>query len=412
MLVGMAIQMKEWGMMPLPGRGAQVPTYGINRWWGDTFEQLGRGISSAGKEAAEMVQAREKVEQAGDLAGFYGRLQDAVTEAGEELRERDNVRDWDYAWKEACTPRVQEALKEVPYESREAARQLATAYTAAASLEQRRDAELERISGARDQWRQQLDAAVQQGDEQQAARWLEQGRGVFVPEGDMEGTRKDVQSRASLSRWRAFMQRQPMQTLRDMNAEDAPLPQGETERQTLKDEAEQTRRNLQTEAATQMSNEIQQDRESPVEWVQEAREAGVISDEQANAARQPRRAMTQSQRCDWLRRIDECPTEEESALRLDICMAPHTLENRRELLRHLDAASVLPQEERREMSRRLWSMYRNGRFGTPGDNIACARMASLQRSAQQLLANGDAKALAAWMDERRNEGDRWVCHQA
>ena len=412
MLVGMAIQMKEWGMMPLPGRGAQVPTYGINRWWGDTFEQLGRGITSAGKEAAEMVQAREKVEQAGDLAGFYGRLQDAVAEAGEELRERGNVRDWDYAWKEACTPRVQEALKEVPYESREAARQLAAAYTAAASLEQRRDAELERISGARDQWRQQLDTAVQQGDERQAAQWLERGRGVFVPEGDMEGTRKDVQSRASLSRWRALMQRQPMQTLRDMNAEDAPLPQGETERQTLKDEAEQTRRNLQTETATQMSNEIQQDRESPVEWVREAREAGVISDEQANAAQQPRRAMTQRQRCDWLRRIDECSTGDESALRLDICMAPHTLENRRELLRHLDAACALPHDERLALGNRLWCMYRSGRFGTPGDEPACARMVSLQRSAQRLLAAGDSKALAAWLDERRNEGDRWVCHQA
>lgn len=412
MLVRMAIQMKEWGMMPLPGRGAQVPTYGINRWWGDAFEQLGRGISSTGKEAAEMVQARNKVEQAGDLAGFYGRLQDVVAEAGEELRERDNVRDWDYAWKEACAPLVQEALKEVPYESREAARQLAAAYTAAASLEQRRDSELERISGARDQWQQQLDAAVQQGDEQQAAQWLEQGRGVFVPDADMESSHKDVQSRASLSRWRARMQQQPMQALRDMKAGDAPLPQGEQERQTLEEEAEQARRGLQTETATQMSNDIQQDRESSVEWVREAREAGVISDEQANAARQPRRAMTQRQRCDWMRRIDECSTEGESALRLDICMSPHTLENRRELLRHLDTASTLPQEERLEMSRRLWSMYRSGRFGTPGDNIACARMASLQRSAQQLLANGDAKALAAWMDERRNEGNRWVCHQA
>lgn len=412
MLERMAIQMKEWGMMPLPGRGAQVPTYGINRWWGDTFEQLGRGISSAGKEAAEMLKAREQVEQAGDLAGFYGRLQDAVAEAGEEMRGRGNVRDWDYAWKEACTPLVQEALKEVPYESREAARQLAAAYTAAASLEHRRDAELERISGAREQWRQQLDAAVQQGDEQQAAQWLEQGRGVFVPEGDMEGTRRDVQSRASLSRWRALMQQQPMQTLRDMKAEDAPLPQGETERQVLKDEAEQARRNLQTETATQMSNDIQQDRESSVEWVREARDAGVISAEQAYAARQPRRAMTQRQRCNWLRRIDECTMEDESALRLDICMAPHTLEDRRDLLRHLDAASALPQEERQETSRRLWSMYRNGRFGTPGDDMACTRMASLQRSAQQLLANGDAKALAAWMNERRNEGNRWVCHHA
>lgn len=412
MLVAMAIQMKEWGMMPLPGRGAQVPTYGINRWWGDTFEQLGRGVSSVGKESAEMLEAREKVEQAGDLAGFYGRLQDAVAEAGDELRERGNVRDWDYAWNEACAPLVQEALKEVPDESREAARQLAAAYTAAASLEQRRDTELNRISGARDQWRRQLDTAVQQGNEQQAAQWLERGRGVFVPESDMESTRKDVQSRASLSRWRALMQRQPMQTLRDMKAANAPLPQGETERQALEDEAEQTRRNLQTEAATQMSNDIQQDRESPVEWVREARDAGVISDEQANNTLGPRRTMSQRQRCDWLRRIDECPKEKESALRLDICMAPHSLEERRELLRHLDTANALPQEERREMSRRLWNMYLNGRFGTPGDDLACARMASLQLSAQQLLANGDAKALATWMDERRNEGDRWVCHHA
>ena len=412
MLVAMAIQMKEWGMMPLPGRGAQVPTYGINRWWGDTFEQLGRGVSSVGKESAEMLEAREKVEQAGDLAGFYGRLQDAVAEAGDELRERGNVRDWDYAWNEACAPLVQEALKEVPDESREAARQLAAAYTAAASLEQRRDTELNRISGARDQWRRQLDTAVQQGNEQQAAQWLERGRGVFVPESDMESTRMDVQSRASLSRWRALMQRQPMQTLRDMKAANAPLPQGETERQALEDEAEQTRRNLQTEAATQMSNDIQQDRESPVEWVREARDAGVISDEQANNTLGPRRTMSQRQRCDWLRRIDECPKEKESALRLDICMAPHSLEDRRELLRHLDTANALPQEERREMSRRLWNMYLNGRFGTPGDDLACARMASLQLSAQQLLANGDAKALATWMDERRNEGDRWVCHHA
>ena len=404
--------MKEWGMLPQPGRGVQVPTYGINRWWGDSFEQLGRGMASAGKEAAELLEARGRVERAGDLAGFYGRLQTAVEEAGEELRERDNVRDWDYAWREACAPRVQEALREVPYESREAARSLAAAFTAAASLEQRRDAELKRISGAREQWRQQLDSAVEQGDAQQAERWLEQGGGVFIPADGMEQARQDVQSRASLSQWRARMQRQPLQALREMKLADAPLPCGETERQTLRDEAEQTRRSLRSETATQMADDIRQDRESPAEWVQEAREAGVISDEQARAAGMPRRAMSQRRLCDWLRRIDEAPAEEADALRLDICTAPHTLADRRALLRHLDAACALPHDERLALGNRLWCMYRSGRFGTPGDEPACARMVSLQRSAQRLLAAGDSKALAAWLDERRNEGDRWVCHQA
>lgn len=408
----MAINMKEWGMMPYPSKGVQVPTYGINRWWGDSFEQFGRGLGSVGRDAAEMLQARDKVASAGDLAGFYGRLQDVVAEAGEELRARDDVKDWDYAWNEVCTPLVRDALREVPYESREAARNLAAAYTSAASLEQRRDAELERISGAREQWRHQLDAAVDSGDAQQAALWLEQGRGIFVPDAEMDGARERAQSGATLSQWRGRLQREPMRALGEMNADAAPLPLTDEDRRSLQQDAENTRRSLQTETAEQMADDIRNNRESSAEWVQEARAAGVISDEQASAAKSPRRRMSPEQHCQWMRRIDETAPENTAALRLDICTAAHPLEERRELLRQLDEAQAIPAEERRLLSGRLWNMYRAGRFGTPGDAPACRRLAELQQNARRLLADGNEKALSTWLAERGQEGEKWVCYQA
>lgn len=408
----MAINMKEWGMVPYPSKGVQVPTYGINRWWGDSFEQLGRGIAAAGKGVAEMEQAREQVSTAGDLAGFYGRLQDTVAEAGEELRERGNVKDWDYAWNAACAPLVQDALREVPYESREAARSLAAAYTAAASLEQRRDAELERISTARQQWRQQLDDAVQNGDAEQAALWLERGRGVFVPDSGMEEARERTQSGAELSQWRQRLQSEPMHALAEMKEPNAALPRRAEDRYSLEQDARNSRDKQETEAAEQMSNDILNNREPLPEWVQEAHAAGVISDEQANAAAQPQRRMTPEQRCQWMRRMDETPVENAATLRLDICTAPHPMEERRELLRQMQETQSLPAEERQLLSRRLWSMYRAGNFGTPGDAPACRRLAELQQNAHSLLAAGNEKALSAWLAERGSEGGKWVCHQA
>ena len=399
-------------MVPYPSKGVQVPTYGINRWWGDSFEQLGRGIASVGKGVAEMEQAREQVSAAGDLAGFYGRLQDVVAEAGEELRERGNVKDWDYAWNEACAPLVQDALQEVPYESREAARSLAAAYTAAASLEQRRDAELERISTARQQWQQQVDDAVNNGNTEQAALWLERGRGVFVPDAEMEEARERTQSGAELSQWRRRLQSEPMHALAEMKSPNAALPARAEDRNSLEQDARDTRGKQETEAAQQMSDDILNNREPLPEWVQEAHEAGVISDEQANAAAQPHRRMTPQQRCQWMRRMDEVSAENTATLRLDICTAPLPLEERQELLRQLQETQALPAGERQLLGRRLWSMYRAGNFGTPGDAPACRRLAELQQNAHSLLAAGNEKALATWLAERAGEGGKWVCHQA
>ena len=412
MLAGMAIQMKEWGMAPYPSKGVQVPTHGINRWWGDSFEQLARGLASSGKEAAQMLEARNRVASAGDLAGFYGRLQDVVAETAEELRTRGSVQDWDYAWNEVCTPLLRDALREVPGESREAARDLAAAYTAAASLQQRRDAELERISGARAQWQSRVDAAVQAGDADQASQWLERGRSLFVPEAEMPEARERVLSGANLSQWRNRLQRDPMTALGELNVESAALPERKEDRDTLHQEAQGVRDSLRTEAAAQMADDIQRDRESPVEWVQKARAAGVLSNEQANTCGQPRRRMSPAQRCDWMRRIHETAAGDAATLRLDICTAPHPLAERRELLRLMDAAQAVPEDERRALSRRLWNMYRAGNFGTPGDELACRRLEELQRGAQPILEEGNGKALAAWLAERSREGTRWVCHNA
>lgn len=407
---GMAIQMKEWGMLPYPGRGVHVPAQGIGGW-GAAVADAARGAQSVVQGAA-MQGARDKVASAGDLAGFYGRLQEVVAEAGEEMEARGEVKDWDYAWDNVCTPLVNRALQDLPEESRGAARELAAAYTARAALERRRDAELERISQSRAQWRGQLERAVQDGDEVSARLWLQQGRDVFVPAAEMEDMERCVQSGAALARWNSRLQQDPLAALGELAGESADLPGRQEDRARLQETAEDMRRTLRARAAGQLAEDVMAQRETPADWVEQATAAGVLTAEQGRAMRQPRRALPAAERCDWQRRIDERSGDDDDALRLEICTAAMPRAEQQRLLQRMQAGAGVPAEERRGLSRRLWGLYGSGCFGTPGDALACRRMDELQQDALALLAGGDRRALDSWLQDCSSREERWICYGA
>ena len=199
MLCSMAIRMKEWGMQAYPRQGVHLPVNSLNDW-GRTGKVLGQGVAEAGQGMTALVPVIDKVARAGKTADVAAMLDEIGRETADELAHLP-VRDWNYSWQQAYAPRVQEMLNQFTGEERQQALELSEVYGRRYSLEGRRNLELERIHQARRQWQERVDSAVQRGDEKAACQWVEQGRGVFVPEAEMQQTLSSTRSRSLQCSW-------------------------------------------------------------------------------------------------------------------------------------------------------------------------------------------------------------------
>ncbi len=417
MLRGMAIRMKEWGMLAAPGQPAHVRTQGLYGWE-RVGRSVGEGVSAAILGGAQLSELG-KVNRAGELADFSEQLRTISAEVSEELREAE-VQDWDYSWKAAATPRIREAVQALSADSREAGMELARMYTAQASIEARRDRDIRRVSTARGRWEQRVEASISAGQEQQASRWLEAGRGVFVPEEQMPARREEVRSRACHARWEARLQSSPLEALAEMASarekKEGGLPSRAAETRRLEQSCTRVRQSLRRELAQSFSACLHAGEDIEPETLELAARAGVLPEAAAApaAVRGARAAvMTDADREAWYRWLDcrEDGDEGEVSARLSIASAALPLEERRRLLRRLERTRGVPAADRRSLSNQLLALYHAGGLGCPGDAEARSSLLDMMDEGARLLAEQGVEAVSEWMEARRAGCDNWVCFE-
>ena len=410
MLAGMAIRMKEWGMLAYPRQGVQLPTHSLNDW-GRSGQAFGQGLAGALHGAAELAGAMQRVSSTGSEADVAGRLEAIAQETADELRDKP-VRDWDYSWQQAYEPRLHQMLAGLDSDAREQARRMSPTYSAHHSLRARRAAEVERIRHARRRWQERVESAVQQGDAEAARRWLEQGNGVFVPAAQLPQQLESVESRSLCARWQQQMQQNPAQALADWNAPGAARPTREEELRQLRPRMEQARRELESALALQLAAAVEQGEPPDEAALEQAAAAGVLPQEWLAAHRRTPQPLAVADTCDWLRRIDERAAGDDARLVAEIALSPIPTEERRLLLRRVQSTADLPPQQRAGISRALWALYHAGRFGCPGDAAALRCLGRLQDEAlqRQQTTPGD-KELRSWLETLQQSDEHWLCYQ-
>ncbi len=410
MLCSMAIRMKEWGMQAYPRQGVHLPLNALNDW-GRTGRALGQGVVEVGQGLAALAPAIEQVARTGRSAGAAAMLDEIGRETVEELLELP-VRDWDYSWQQAYAPRVHEMLNEFSGAEREEALRLSELYGEKYSLEGRRSMELERLRQAKSHWRRQVDTAVQSGDADSARQWVEQGRGVFVPESEMPQELESVQSRSLQSRWQQHLLQDPHTALAEWQSPTALKPAGQAELSALEKEMQKTRAVLFDQLAAQLGASLEQGDEPDARQLERAVAAGVLAPEQLALLQHPRAELSVAESCNWLRRIDERTEADDARLVVDIALAPLPVEQKQVLLRRLQDTAAVPQQRRSRMSRALWNLYRAGRFGCPGDEEAMRCLGRLQEEALRGMNSWSEKDCERWLETFSRAGeDNWVCFE-
>lgn len=407
MLVSMAIRMKEWGLLAYPRQAVHLPLNALNDW-GRTGRSLGKGVQELGHGLAELEPVIAKVSQVGQQADAVALLHEIGQETTEELLSLP-VRDWDYSWKQAYEPRVQEMLSQFSGEEREQARKLSSELGARFSLHGRREMELHRIGTARNQWQQQVDNAVQRGDEHAACQWVEQGRDVFVPEADMNRQLDEVRSRSVQADWQHRLQQNPYAALSAWQQADARKPEDAQALKAVESSMEKVRAGLFNELAGQLAATIEQGDEVDVGVLQQAVSAGVLPAAAAAGVEQEQTPLSVADTCNWLRRIDERAEADDAALTVDIALAPIPVAQRRLLLQRLQATGAVPSQRRSAMSRTLWNLYRSGGFGCPGDAESLLHLGRMQEEGLMRMVSEPEKDTQKWLEQLHHRADTWVC---
>lgn len=398
-------------MLSYPGRGVQVPVQGIATM-DEPAARLGRIIEGAAQMGAQLAEQQETVTSAGNLAEFAGRLKQVEDEARAEI-DMQNVRDWKYAWNQATEARLAEAVDELPRESRAAGRHLAAVYSAQASATAKRDYELGRIGLARHRWQARVDEAVERGDAEEAERWLKAGESLFVPPGELESRSRKVRSESVLNNWKTAFRENAPEALAALRRSDVCLPQEEADREALQELRDAQFHAVSREVAAEMERAVGQGQAFPTALLEKAAAAGVISPQQAAAAGQPEAEGGSPSAEDLNLRVDECPEDEhaETRLKLDILSAAVPMAAKRSLLQRLSRNREVPEAARGTLSRRLWNLYRGGRFGCPEDTEARRYLARLQAQAPEMLRRGSAQETERWLESVCPKEETWICYQ-
>ncbi|MGN0868665.1 MAG: hypothetical protein ACI4O9_03960 [Akkermansia sp.] len=419
----MAIRMKEWALVAYPGAGLRVPTAGIEGM-SQAAAQWGQGWVDAvtgGSELAEAVneqnkpeekksddvaldEAKRRVNTVGVVSQMQARLAEEMGAAGDSS-EGDEPGDWQSVWRRSGAPVVAETAAVLPPEWREAA----GAMVQRASLLAKRRYELESIAHSRHRWQEVLESEVSRGEPQMALQQLEMGRGVFVPEGQMEECRREVESRCCAARWTRALQESPREALRDWRREDAVRPGGAAQREQVELAVSQARRGLQRDLGQEWAQRLAEGGEPTPQELQRAAEAGVV--EASPAGAQP---WTAREYAAWQHRVDAREDGEAAAdaLRVEIAALRAPAAQRRALLGYLERSATLPPVHRRRVGEALWNVYLSGCWGCPEDAVPQQRLARMQQEAQQRLAAQSDEELHAWLLDCRSAASGWVCFEA
>lgn len=402
--------MKEWGQKAYPGQSVQVPLSGISGM-GDAARAFGRGLAAAGQGAAELMEMQERVVAQGEMAALRDDLLKVAESAQQQIAENGPADNWEESWQQTVAPMVEPLLQKIPERRRESAVRLAQETLHRASLEAQRRHEVGRLTQARQQWEARVAGAVQRGDAKAALSRLEEGREIFVPEGEMDSRRRRVESRCCTEQWRTRLQDDPVGALTAWRAEDALRPRDEADCRELNDALAETGALLRRKLGEEFSQTLSQGLAPAPEAVQGAIAAGLLPWHEKKASKV---TLSAREEAEWMRRADDCEPDEDSlaALRLQLATLPAPVPQRRRLMAYLEESCALPQEPRRELSSALWELYRRGAFGCAGDTVPQRRLCRLLNESRRLLAENDAEATSAWLKSLRAKESPWLCFEA
>lgn len=392
-------------MLRAPQSAVRLPVEGMDGW-GDIAEQLGRGITAVIKTSAKLAGIRERVQADGELAAFSEKLHRIGSDVEQQLSEQE-VNDWDYSWNAASSSRFQEAVDSLPWNARKAGAELASAYSARASLQARRRHELKGVEHARENWQKRVDDAIQSGDGVRAAAWLESAAGVFVPKGELEMQKSRAESKACLARWERDLQRSPLTALSAYTSAAEPMLPGEADDRTrLENCVNESRRYQRREWAHSLVGGY---RPNEQEW-QQALAADVVTQAEAAWAASEPRTLSVGEQCEWMQRINECPTDEDSvtSLLMSLGTSPMPDAERRRMMENIGMAARVNEQDRRVLTARLRALYVGGGFGCPADDFAQRRFLALQQNGIRMLADEGTEATAHWLQQQCDAADAWI----
>ena len=392
-------------MLRAPQSAVRLPVEGMDGW-GDIAEQLGRGIASALETSAKLTGIRERVQAGGELAAFSEKLHQIGSDAEQQLAEQD-VNDWDYSWNAAAASRFQDAVDSLPWGARKAGAELASAYSARASLQARRKHELRGVEQARENWQKRVDDAIQAGDAARASAWLESAAGVFVPSGELEMQKTRAGSKACLVRWERDLQRSPLTALAAYaSSDESLLPSEKEDRSSLELGINESRRTQRREWAHSLAGGYHPNEQ---EWRQMLA-AGVVTPSEVASARSEAQPLSVGEQCEWMQRITECPADDDAVTTMLMGLGTGAMPDaeRGRLLEYVGMASRVHEQDRLAMSSQLRDLYVGGGFGCPTDDFAQQRLLALQQTGIKLLAEEGTEATAHWLQQQRDATDAWI----
>lgn len=392
-------------MLRAPQSAVRLPVEGMDGW-GDIAEQLGRGLASALESSAELLGLRERVQAGGELAAFSEKLHQIGSDAEHQLAEQD-VNDWDYSWNAASSSQFQDAVDALPWGARKAGAELASAYSARASLNARRRHELRGVEQARENWQKRVDDAIQAGDAARASAWLESAAGVFVPNGELEMAKSRAGSKACLARWERDLQHSPLTALSAYSRSDESLlPSEEEDRSSLEAGIKESWRAQRREWAHSLAEGYHPNEQ---EWRQ-VLEAGIVTPSEAASARAEVQPLSVGEQCEWMQRITECPVDDDAVTSMLMGLGTGAMPDaeRSRLLEYVGMASRAHEQDRVALSSQLRALYVGGSFGCPTDDFARQRLLALQKTGIKLLAEEGTEATAHWLQQQRDAADAWI----
>ncbi len=434
MLCPMAIRMKEWGMLAPAAAGvdrsgqkqAILNHVDVAQSRAQSLQQLGGGLGSYLQGEGEREERRRlkqqedllnQVQSTGELSHLMNKLHEASQLSSDEMQDISPDQDFEYAWRQRSTPHYKAALSTLSPASRQAGEQLANMMNQQAYIHTRQQHKLSRISQARNQWNESLQRSIDEGNETEAANWVESVSDVFIPRSDVKRAKQTAQSAARYRQWDGRFKSAPIQTLAEYRAAASEqLPHDETHRDSLASLYSETRLGAKSALVNELSRKILANQQVSSSELQSSLEAGLITEQQVEqlSYHQPNRLASRHEElpyCQWQQRVDICPPIEENLLdtKLRIASAALATAEKKQLLLRLEANATIPESTRSGMSHRIWNAYQSGRLGTPGDITSLARLRALQERAPQLIQRDELQKLDGLIDEHSLPDPVWVC---
>ncbi len=410
---GMAIKIKDWGMIPTPANQPTLRTDGINAV-ARAQSDMAEGIHDAIKGLAYFEPEKESIKQTGLLAKLSKSVAAVNREVGEEMSDED-VKDWDHKWQKISSPRLRELVDELPEFSRNVGNKVANALSQRASVETRRNTEISSIQQSQDEWNESLTAAELESDEQTCALWLNTGKGHFFSADEYDQKHEESISRCRLNSLNNRLDTEPLATLAELeeNHDSTQLPSNAAQLKLFEQKRDKVKHGTKAQMGNLFIQHIHEGVELDEPQLQLAQRANLITAKQfSDAVKDSPRKSEPYSLCRWIKTIDELDTRDEESftqMKLQLGTAPLAMSDKQKLLKRLDTQQELSLSDRRNLSRQLWNIYESGFLGARKDPASLKRLQRLQEEGLDHIVHAGAEDTAQWIQSRKEKANSWIC---